>query len=68
MVNLIVMSFLRYYLQLLQTIRSITDSYIETSSVDLRPYINTHAPYDPAVEELRNLRQEVTKLVKLLEK
>lgn len=48
--------------------RSITDSYTETSVVDLRPYINTDAPYDPIVEELRNLRQEVTKLVKLLEK
>ncbi|HMW20908.1 MAG TPA: hypothetical protein PKD88_07860 [Nitrosomonas sp.] len=48
--------------------RSITDSYTETSVVDLRPYINTDAPYDPIVEELRNLRQEVTKLAKLLEK
>lgn len=48
--------------------RSITDSYTETSVVDLRPYINTDAPYDPVVEELRSLRQEVTKLVKFLEK
>lgn len=48
--------------------RSITDSYTETSVVDLRPYINTDAPYDPIVEELRSLRQEVTKLVKFLEK
>ena len=48
--------------------RSITDSYTETSVVDLRPYINTDAPYDPIVEELRNLRQEVTKLIKFLEK
>ena len=48
--------------------RSITDSYTETSIVDLRPYINTDVPYDPIVEELRSLRQEVTRLVKLLEK
>ena len=48
--------------------RSITDSYTETSIVDLRPYINTDVPYDPIVEELRSLRQEVTGLVKLLEK
>lgn len=48
--------------------RSITDSYTETSVVDLRPYINTDAPYDPIVEELRSLRKEVTKLVKFLEK
>ena len=48
--------------------RSTTDSYTETSVVDLRPYINTDAPYDPVVEELRSLRQEVTKLVKFLEK
>ncbi len=47
--------------------RSITDSYTETSIVDLHPYVNTDIPHDPVVEELGKLRQEINKLNKLLE-
>jgi hypothetical protein len=39
----------------------------ETSTVDLRPYINTDVPHDPIVEELGRLREEFVKLSKKLE-
>lgn len=48
--------------------KSLADTYTENSIVDLKPYINTDIPHDPVVEELGKLRQEVTKLAKLLEK
>lgn len=45
-----------------------SESISETSSVDLRPYINTDFPPDPIVEELGKLREEFVKLSKSLEK
>lgn len=45
-----------------------TESISETSTVDLRPYINTDVPHDPIVEELGKLREEFVKLSKSLEK
>ena len=38
---------------------------IETSTVDLRPYINTDVPHDPIVEEIGKLRAEFAKLTKV---
>lgn len=40
----------------------------ETSTVDLRPYINTDIQYDPIVEELGKLREEFVRLSRSLEK
>jgi hypothetical protein len=40
---------------------------IETSTVDLRPYINTDVPHDPIVEEIGKLRAEFAKLTKVVE-
>jgi hypothetical protein len=45
-----------------------SESISETSTVDLRPYINTDVPHDPIVEELGKLREEFVKLSKSLEK
>lgn len=44
-----------------------SDAISETSTVDLRPYINTDVPHDPIVEELGKLRAEFVKLSKALE-
>lgn len=44
-----------------------SESITETSTVDLRPYINTDVPHDPIVEELGKLRAEFVKLTKALE-
>jgi hypothetical protein len=38
----------------------------ETSTVDLRPYINTDVPHDPVVEEIGKLRAELAKLTKAI--
>lgn len=53
----------------------VTASYIsgselisETSTIDLRPYINTDVPHDPIVEELGKLRKEFMNLSGLLDK
>ena len=54
--------------QVTASYRSGTEVVSETSTVDLRPYINTDVPHDPIVEELEKLRQEFVKLSKLLEK
>ena len=45
-----------------------SNSISETSTVDLRPYINTDVPHDPIVEELGKLREEFVTLSKSLEK
>jgi len=45
-----------------------SESISETSTVDLRPYINTDVPHDPIVEELGKLREEFVKLSKSLER
>ena len=45
-----------------------SESISETSTVDLRPYINTDIPHDPIAEELRKLREEFVKLSRSLEK
>lgn len=45
-----------------------SESISETSTVDLRPYINTDVPHDPIVEELGKLREEFVKLSRSLEK
>lgn len=39
-----------------------SESISETSTVDLRPYINTAVQTDPIVEELGKLREEIVKL------
>lgn len=44
-----------------------SETISETSTVDLRPYINTDVPHDPIVEELGRLREEFVKLSKKLE-
>lgn len=44
-----------------------SESITETSTVDLRPYINTDVPHNPVVEELGKLRAEFVKLSKALE-
>lgn len=44
-----------------------SETISETSTVDLRPYINTDVPHDPIVEELGKLRAEFVKLSKALE-
>lgn len=44
-----------------------SESISETSTVDLRPYINTDVPHDPIVEELGKLREEFVKLSKSLQ-
>lgn len=45
-----------------------SESISETSTVDLRPYINTDVPHDPIVEEIGKLREEFVKLSRSLEK
>ena len=44
------------------------ESISETSTIDLRPYINTDVPHDPIVEELGRLREEFAKLSRSLER
>lgn len=48
--------------------KSGSESISETSTVDLRPYINTDIPHDPIVEELGKLREEFVRLSRSLEK
>lgn len=45
-----------------------SESISETSTIDLRPYINTDIPHDTIAEELRKLREEFVKLSRSLEK
>jgi hypothetical protein len=54
--------------QVTATYTSGAEPISETSTVDLRPYINTDVPHDPIAEELGKLRGEFVKLSKLLEK
>jgi hypothetical protein len=45
-----------------------SQSFSETSIVDLRPYINTDVPHDPVVEELSKLRESIDKLSNSVER